>query len=397
MLAAIFGSSFGSSHSVADSDGWFLRPSGTPTHAGPAVNEHTALELPVVYSAIGIISDGKAQLPIDIGRKVGEKREAVDGHSLDRVLNLRANPYMSAFTLRSTVQSHSLGWGNGYAEIVRNGRGEVVELWPLLPDRTWPVRRDGEVQYRTTIAGKTYVLPQDRILHIPAMGFDGLIGYSPLYMARQGIGLGKALEEHGGKFFANEARSGGFIEYPGKLGDPGRKNLRESVNEQGGLENAHRIKILEEGAKFHATTITPEDAQFLQTRQFQIEEIARLYRIPLFMLQSHAKDTSWGTGIGQMQLGFLQYTLAPWIIRWEQEMSFKLLSEKERADGLYIRHNVAGLLRGDSKSRSEYYTKALSPQSGWMGRNEVRALEDLNPEMELGPGSSAPPGIEVPA
>lgn len=390
LLASLFGMAhFGPSQGVGDSNHWITQRVGTQTHAGSMVNEHNALELPVVYSAIGIIADGVAQLPVSIVRKstenvdgkVMEKREPLHDHPLDMVLNLRANKYMSAFTFQNTYMGHVLGWGNGYAEIQHNGAGDVVGLWPLLPDRTWPVcASNGEVRFETQIDGKIISLPHDKVLHIPAMGFDGLIGYSQLYMARQAIGLGKSLEEHGGKFFANEARSGGFIEHPGKLGDRAKKNLADSVQEQGGLENAQRIKVLEEGAKFHAITIPPDDAQFLETRQFQLEEIARMYRVPPHMLQSQAKVTSWGTGITQMSLGFVRYTLSPWLVRAEQEFTYKLLGEAER--DIYLKHNVAGLLRGDAAARGAYYTQALSPTSGWMKKNEVRALEDLDPDEE---------------
>ena len=370
---------FGGSQTLASEDGFLSRFFGSPTWAGTTVTEQSALRLTAVYSAIGIIADVEAQLPIDIGRKVGDHREPLDLPLLDHILNVRPNPFMSAIVFRNTIQAHVLGWGNGYAEIQRNGFGEVVGLWPLLPDRTRAIKTDSGIRYETMIDGKRFLLHPENVLHISGMGFDGLIGYSPLRMASEAVGLGFALEEHGGKFFANESRSGGFLQHPGKLGPVGVNNLSDTANNQGGLDNAHRIKVLEEGTKFVATTIAPEDAQFLQTRQFQIEEIARLYRVPLFMLQSQTKSTAWGTGLTEMAQGFFRFTMAPWLVRWEQEMVFKLLSEEQQKTGGYIKHNASGLLRGDPKARAAFYTAALNPQSGWMEKNEVRALEDLNP------------------
>lgn len=389
---------FGPSQTLSNGGGWLSTRLGLPTWAGTTVTPQSALGQTAVYSAIGIISDVAAQLPIDIFQKDGEKRVPLDAPVLSDLLNVRPNTFMSAITFRNTIQAHVLGWGNGYAEIERNGAGEPVGLWPLLPDRTCPVMKSGKLKYQTQIDGTTFILDPDNVLHISGMGFDGLKGYSPLELAREAIGLGFALEEHGGKFFANESRSGGFVQHPGRLGDTGTKNLRDSVNDQGGLDQAHRIKVLEEGAKFIATTIAPEDAQFLQTRGYQVEEVARLYRVPLFMLQSHSKDTSWGSGLTQMSVGFVTYTMNPWLIRWEQEMDYKLLSEEQRAAGAYIKHNPTALLRGDPAARSTYYTAALSPTTGWMGRNEVRALEDLNPEdpEETEPQTQIAPPLDMP-
>ena len=351
------------------------------TETGVNVNEHNAMELSAIYRAIAILAEGEAQLPLAIGRKIGDERTPDPSHPLHEVLNVRANPYMSAFTFRSTIQRHAVTWGNGYSEIQRDKAGRVVGLWPLLPDRTWPdTDRDrGERIYRTIIDGTAYTLPVDRVMHIPALSFDGLTGQGPISLARQSVGLSKALESHGGRYFRHELQSGGWVTVPGKLSDTARENLRASVEAQGGLQNAHRIKILEEGAEFSSATLPNDDAQFLETRQFQVAEAARWFGIPLHMLASETGATSWGTGITQISLGFVRYTLQPWSIRWEQEMRFKLLAESEREQGHYIKHNFESLLRGDPAARAEYYAAALDSETGWMLEDEVRALEDLNP------------------
>lgn len=389
-LAAII---FGPGQSSSSPDGW-ISAVNPPSHAGPAVSEHGALQLTSVYAGVGVIADAVAQLPIDVYQKQGDQRIERPEHPVSVLLS-EPNPYVGAFTLRNTIQGHTLLWGNGYLEVQRTNEGRPVALWPMLPDRTAidRVEIDGapRYRYRTSLPDGTQAMldPAD-VIHIPALGFDGLRGYSPIWLARQAVGLGLALEQFGAKFFANDAKSGGFLSHPGKLGPEAHARLREQMNAQGGLSNAHRMKILEEGMTYTATTIPPEDAQFLMTRTFQVEEIARLFRIPLHMLQSQSKTTSWGTGIGQMSLGFLIYTLAPWLVRWEQELARKLFTEVERRSGFYVKHNVAALLRGDPATRSQYFERALKKETGWMEKNEVRALEDLNP-LEEDEAAATPP------
>lgn len=370
---------FGPSQPVSDSNHWMIRMlGGGKTHAGTYVSEYTALNLPVVYRAVSLIADAIAYMPIDIYRREKNKRVLADDREDYWVLSQRPNVNMTSFVWRQTSTSHSLLWGNGHNYIQRRGNGMTTEIVPLLPDRTSAVKEPGkDLYYQTSIDGESVKLPSDDVIHVPALGFDGICGYSPIYMARQAVGLGLALEEFGGKFFANDAKSGGFLQYPGKLGEPAIKNLQESLSsKQGGLQNAHKIKILEEGAKFVQTTIPPEDAQFLGTREFQIAEIARLFGIPLHMLQSHEKVTSWGSGIEEMTLGFVIYTLAPWIARWEQELNRKLFlpSEQKR---FYVKFNLNALLRGDANSRAEYYGKGI--KDGWLLKNEAREKEDLDP------------------
>jgi len=395
--ASLFGISWGGSPGVG-SDGFFSATytgGGGPTFAGPAVDEQAALKVTAVYRAIAVISEAVAMLPIDVMQRVGDRREERSDHPVAELLR-RPNPLMTAADLRGAQQAHVLQYGNAYIDIQRDEGGRPIGLWPLLPDRTRAVGRDGPsgeriIGYESVVDGLRYDFDTANIAHVHGLAFDGIRGYSPLSLARQAVGLALGLEEFGARFFGNDAKSGGFLEHPGKLGAEAQKNLRESMAAQGGLSQAHRIKILEEGMKFSATTIAPEDAQFLMTRTFQVEEIARLYGVPLHMLQSQAKSTSWGAGIAQMSLGFLIYTVAPWLVRWEQELERKLLSPAELAAGLFVRHNVNALLRADAATRAGFYTAALNRATGWMSRNEVRALEDLNPDdVEL---EGAEPGI----
>jgi len=277
--------------------------------------------------------------------------------------------------------THLLLWGNAYAQIIRNGKGEVIALYPLMPNRM-RVDRDskGELYYSYTrysdeapaINGMTVTLRPSDVLHIPGLGFDGLVGYSPIAMAKNAIGLAMATEEYGAKFFANGAAPGGVLEHPGTIKDP--QKVKESWNmAYQGSSNAHRVAVLEEGMKYQPIGISPEQAQFLETRKFQINEIARIFRVPPHMVGDLEKSSF--SNIEQQSLEFVKYTLDPWVIRWEQAISRSLLSPSEKK--LYFsKFNVDGLLRGDYASRMNGY--ATARQNGWMSANDIRELENLD-------------------
>lgn len=372
--------SFGASNSLNDPDGWFLRSmGGGKTDAGVGVSEWNAVTLPVVYAAISIIADNMAQLPVNLLRVYPNgKREVQKDHPLQRIIHDEPNEDMTSFMVRQVTSHHALAWGNGYLEIERNRGGDPLALWPLYPDRTRPYKPPGStLRYRTTINGKMMDLPPDDVIHIPAFGFDGYQGYSPVQVARDAIGMGLAMQKFGGKFFANDSKSGGFLMHPGKLGDTALKNIGDSFAQQGGNDNAFRVKVLEEGMKYIPTTIPPDDAQFLASRDFQVAEIARMFRVPLVLLQSMEKSTSWGSGIEQIIVGYVVFTLTPWVERWEQELNRKLLTAAERAAGFYFKFALNALLRGDMKARAEFYRTMFA--IGALNPNEIRAYEELNP------------------
>lgn len=382
-------SRYGSSDSVS-SDGWFVRMlGGGKTSAGTAVSEYSALYLPVVYACLNRIGNPIANFPLEIRQRVGGGSTTVAQHPMSQRLGIRPNDYMSSRSLRKTTQGHALLWGNGYQEIERNQKGQAVGLWPLLPDRTRPHRVEGVLEYRTNIDGRTFRIDHADVAHVMDLSHDGYIGYSQVSIAREAMGMAKALEQFGGKFFANDMKSGGFLLHPGRLSPNARQNIRgpggerkaapenpaAAVEAQGGLDNAHRVKVLEEGMKFIQTTIPPEDAQFLGTREFQIAEIARMYDVPLVMLQSHEKSTSWGSGIEQLMLGFIRQTVLPWVEATEQEYNWKLFTEEERDKGLFVKFNMNALLRGDMEARAAFY-KAMFELG--MTINQILALEDMN-------------------
>lgn len=350
--------------------------------SGQTVNEKTAMQMSAVYACVRIIAEAIAQIPLNVYRFTEDGGKEKDPrHPLYFLLHDEPNPEMTSFIFRETLMSHLLLWGNAYAQIIRNGMGEVVGLYPLMPDRM-EVDRDeeGNLVYTYTKyfdeAGARHryeqvKLPAWQVLHIPGLGYDGLIGYSPIAMARNAIGMSMAAEDFGATFFANGATPGGVLEHPGIVKDPER--LRESWHAQFSGKNSHNIAVLEEGMTFKPMSIPPEEAQFLETRKFQIDEIARIFRVPPHMVGDLEKSSF--SNIEQQSLEFVKYTVGPWVARWEQSLAQALLlpSEKKRYT---IKYNLDGLLRGDYESRMNGY--AVGRQNGWLSANDIRELENMN-------------------
>jgi len=353
------------------------------TTAGKQVNEHTAMQMTAVYSCVRILAETVACLPLHVYKYNGSGgKEKYLKHPLYKLLHDEPNPEMTSFSFRETLMSHLLLWGNAYAQIIRNARGEVIALYPLMPNKMTVDRdKNGRLFYLyqrniedVPTLGRdslVYLDPSD-VLHIPGLGFDGLVGYSPIAMAKNAVGLSMATEEYGAKFFANGATPGGVLEHPGTIKDP--RKVKESWNmAYQGSANSHRVAVLEEGMKYQPIGISPEQAQFLETRKFQINEIARIFRVPPHMLADLEKSSF--SNIEQQSLEFVKYTLDPWIIRWEQTMCRSLLMESEKPE-VFIKFNVDGLLRGDYVSRMNGY--ATARQNGWMSANDIRELENLD-------------------
>jgi len=352
------------------------------TTSGKAVTERSAMQMTAVYSCVRILSEAVAGLPLHLYKYTdsGGKAMALD-HSLYRLLHDEPNPEMSSFVFRETLMTHLLLWGNAYAQIIRNGKNEIVALYPLMPNKMSVDRDENGRLYYTYYRGSDEAIknkefavtlqPSD-VLHIPGLGFDGLVGYSPIAMAKNAIGMAIACEEYGAKFFANGAAPGGVLEHPGTIKDPQR--VRESWQSTfGGSGNANKIAVLEEGMKYTPIGISPEQAQFLETRKFQINEIARIFRVPPHMVGDLEKSSF--SNIEQQSLEFVKYTLDPWVIRWEQSIQRSLLSRDEKAV-YFVKFNLEGLLRGDYQSRMNGY--AIGRQNGWMSANDIRELENLD-------------------
>ena len=350
--------------------------------AGKSVNERSAMQMTAVYACVRILSESIAGLPLHMYQyeEDGSKKKAVE-HPLYHLLHDEPNPEMTSFVFRETLMSHLLLWGNAYAQIIRNGKGDIIGLYPLMPNRM-KVERDTKGQlyyeYQTmkedapTMKGAVYQLDPSEVLHVPGLGFDGLVGYSPIAMAKNAIGLAIAAEEYGSKFYANGAAPSGVLEHPNVLKDPAK--VRDSWNAAfGGSSNAHRVAVLEEGMKYTPISISPNEAQFLETRKFQINEIARIFRVPPHMVGDLEKSSF--SNIEQQSLEFVKYTLNPWVCRWEQALQRALLDDDEKGK-YFFRFNVEGLLRGDYQSRMNGY--ATARQNGWMSANDIRELENLD-------------------
>ena len=350
--------------------------------SGKYVTERSAMQMTAVYACVRILSEAIAGLPLHLYRYTddGGKEKATD-HPLYLLLHDEPNPEMSSFVFRETLMTHLLLWGNAYAQIIRNGKGEVVALYPLMPNKM-SVNRDeyGQLYYEYSRSDdealpskeSTVILRPADVLHIPGLGFDGLVGYSPIAMAKNAIGLSIATEEFGAKFFANGAAPSGVLEHPGTIKDPGK--VRDAWQSQfGGSSNVGKIAVLEEGMKYTPISISPEQAQFLETRKFQINEIARIFRVPPHMVGD--LDKSSFSNIEQQSLEFVKYTLDPWVVRWEQSIQRRLFTDDEKRT-YFVKFNVEGLLRGDYQSRMNGY--AVARQNGWMSANDIRELENLD-------------------
>lgn len=353
------------------------------TTSGKAVTERSSMQMTAVYACVRILSETVAELPLHLYQYSDKGKEKAINHPLYHLLHDEPNPEMSSFVFRETLMTHLLLWGNAYAQIIRNGKGEIIALYPLMPNKMTVDREEnGKLCYlynrssddAPTLKDKGYTVklsPYD-VLHIPGLGFDGLVGYSPIAMAKNAIGLAIATEEYGAKFFANGAAPGGVLEHPGTIKDPNK--VRVAWQSQfGGSANSNRIAVLEEGMKYTPISISPEQAQFLETRKFQINEIARIFRVPPHMVGDLEKSSF--SNIEQQSLEFVKYTLNPWLVRWEQSLSRTLFKTDEKSK-YFFKFNVEGLLRGDYESRMNGY--ATARQNGWMSANDIRELENLD-------------------
>ena len=351
--------------------------------AGKNVNEFTAMQTTAVYACVRILAESIASLPLHLYEYDGQGQKKAPEHPLYFLLHDSPNPEMTSFIFRETAMIHLLLFGNSFSQILRDGMGRVIGLYPLLPNHM-SVDRDenGEIVYTYTPindsspkikSGRQIKLRRQDVLHIPGLGFDGLVGYSPIAMAKNAVGMTLACEDYGSAFFANGARPGGVLKHPGVLKDPSK--LRDSWQAvYGGTANTGKVVVLEEGVEYQPITIPQEEAQFLETRKFQIDEIARLFRVPPHMIGDLEKSSF--NNIEQQSLEYVKYTLNPWVVRWEQSLQKALINPAERGK-YFIKFNVDGLLRGDYQSRMAGY--AVGRQNGWLSSNDIREMENMNP------------------
>jgi HK97 family phage portal protein len=361
------------STSLSDPAAWLLDAftGSKKSVTGVPVTPENALELTSVWAAVNMIARTLATLPLPVYERVAGGKEKAPTHPAYRLLHDRPNPEMSAFTFRETLAAHLLLYGNAYAEIERNGKGEPVGLWPIHPTAVRVTRINGAKVYVVRVDGQEIPLSADNVLHFPGFSLDGHNGLFPVKVTRNAIALGKATEEFGSAFFGNGAAPSGVLTHPAKLGKEGHDLLRESWNASySGLSNAHRIAILEEGMEWHPLGVPPEHAQFLETRKFSVAEVSRIFLIPPHFLAD--LENAHFSNIEAQGIHFVQYCIEPWCKRIEQELNFKLFGDYRH----FAEFSLEGLLRGDSAARASFYREMWS--LGVYSINEIRERENLN-------------------
>lgn len=352
---------------------------GRQTSSGETVNADTAMELSVYYACIRNIAEDVGRVPLLVYKRLpnGGKERATD-HPLYKVLHDEPNPEMSAMTFRSTMTHHMLGTGNAYAEVERKGSGEILYLHPIPPSRV-TVKRNvkGKIEYhiKNQRNSETSVLSTENMFHLRGLGGDGLIGYSVVRLAAESIGMGLATQKYGNSLFANGTVIGGVLTHPAKLNPEAHKRLRDSWEERHkGSENAHKVAILEEGMKFEQTSIPPEEAQFLESRQFTVEDICRWFRMPPHLVQHLLRATF--SNIAHQSIEYVTYTLGSPGMYWQQEIKRTLISEDDK-ETYFAEHEWKALLQGDPVQQAQFYKEMVV--NGMMSVNEVRERENLNP------------------
>jgi HK97 family phage portal protein len=348
------------------------------TWTGDNMDPDTALTVTTFLAGVRVLSEGVSSLPLFLYRRLsgGGKERAVD-HPYYTLVHDAPNPEHTSMVFRELLQSHLVSWGNCFSQKIYNNGGQIIELWPLRPDRMSVERVNGKrIYHYRKPDGTPRDFPADDIMHIPGFGFDGLVGYSLVYLARNALALALATEKYGGKFFANDARPGIVLEHPKQLSPKAQENLKTSfIEEHGGADKSHGVFVAEEGMQVKEIGIPPGDAQFLETRRFQVAEIARILRVPLAMLEEHSQAATYAS-VEQFMLSFVTHTLRPWLVRWEQALSLSLLTQEERRI-YFFEHLIDGLLRGDAVSRNT--ALQIQRQNGTINADEWREFENRNP------------------
>lgn len=369
--------------SLTDPKAWdrsLWQLAGSQSLSGEVVTEETSLTYSAVWNAVELISGTIGALPLHLMQGRDDSNRMATDRKLYRVMHSQWNPYMTAKRGREGQLANVLTWGNGYAEIVRDGYGEVVELWPIHPSRVTPEMEDGLLVYRVTLpVGQRITVPRSRMLHILGPSPDGFVGYSRIAMARKSLGLAMAQDSFGARYFGSGTHPSMIVTHPHSLKDP--KAMREALGEvYAGLGNAHRLMLLEDGMTAQNVSIPPEDSQFLQSRQFSITEVARWFNIPPHKLKDLTRASF--SNIESEQRSFYGDTLLPSLVDLEQSYDMQLLTEGDRGlygrGSLYFKHNAQGILRADAAARGDFYAKLWG--IGAITINQIRKLEEMDPD-----------------
>lgn len=357
---------------------------GAQTAAGAFVNEKSAMKNATVFACGDRLCQTVSVLPLHLYRRKNGKTEIADQHPVNWVLQHEPNPEMVPSTFKKTNMLHRVFWGNGYAWIRRDNAYRVRELYPLPPESTVVWRNsNGDIKYTSTIENRRVTLDSSEVLHIPGLSLDGLVGKSVIGLHREAIGLAVAAEEYGARYFLNGANIKGVLESQKELEPEQIERLRKGFQRlYAGNRNAHSVAVLEEGMKYVTLSIPNDDAQFIETRTYQKEEICGIFGVPPILIQANDKVSSWGTGIEQIMTAFVRTTILPYLVAFEEAVKQKLLSREERLE-YYPKFTVEGLLRGDYKTRMSGYS--LGRINGMYSINEIRRMEDMDP-IENGDG-----------
>lgn len=356
----------------------------------PIVTPETSVSCSAVWACVRVLSESVASLPLHVYRRLERGKERDGKHALATLLHDEPNPLMSSFTWREVLMAHVLLWGNAYSRIERK-RGVVVGLVPIAPDRVIPDTKGGKLVYRVATESTQETLEPADVLHVPGLGFDGVQGYSPIRIARTALQLTMSAEKYGARFFRNAARPSGVLKVGHALGGTAYQNIKESWKAyQQGAENSGQVVILEDGMEWQSLSMPHEDAQFLETRQFQVAEIARIFRVPPHLIGDLTRSTY--SNIEMQSIEFVTHSVRPWLVRIEQELNRKLFRGTDR----FVEFSVDGLLRGDIRTRYQAY--AIGRQNGWLSANDIRAMENQNPiddgDVYLNPVNLAPASLD---
>lgn len=382
LLDTILGMSAAEPRTPAPEDDYWYEPVSPASATGMRVSADTAMRVTAVYRCVAILSQTIAALPLHFFRQQpGGGKEPADDLPLATVLRSRPNAWQTSYEYRQMMMGHLCLRGNAYSLILPGRTGAVDQLIPWHPDHV-RVEQLASMRlrywHRDPRSGVEKPYVQDEVFHLRGLTSDGVRGLNPIEHHRETVGLALATEKHGAAFFGNSMQPSGVLETDHQLGEEAIANLRTQLRErQVGIRNAGTPLVLQRGLKWHQVGLSNADAQYLQTRAFQIEEIARMFGVPLFLLGLTEKSTTWGSGVEQIGIGFVKYTLMPWLKLWREAISRDLISEP---DAYYAEISAAGLMEGDSKARSEFFGKALGSNNGpgWMTVNEVRRKEGLN-------------------
>jgi HK97 family phage portal protein len=357
-------------------DFWF-EPAGINSLSGVRVSADTAMRVSAVYACVAVLSESFAILPPVLYQRSGRKKKIITNHWLFNLLAKRPNRYQNAFEWREMMQGHLSLRGNAYNRVIANFRGQITELLPINPDAiSIQIAANGDYNYKVKNRdGTEDIFARGEIWHLKGLSPDIYRGYSPIELARDAVGMAISAQNYGAKFFANDAKpAGGWIEFPGSFKDrEARKIFRETWQEMQAGGNRGKTAVLDQGMQYHEIGINNTDAQFLESRKFSVEDIARLFRVPPHRIGHLERSTF--NNIEFQGLEFVTYTMAPWAERWEASIEAELLPEED--GDLFLEFDFARLLRGDSKSRAAFYQSSIL--AGWYTRNEAREAENMDP------------------